>query len=177
MATIYQEAMQYKFLSTLEEDVDDLLLTGEVEATTCQEATTFNDCDSNFDDAWPFIGTCQGLIIRSTPQGRFVYWKSMKPSQLLQAGDRLVAHLDTLPFHEGRPLASVTPGATALVDYSSDKHTSHRHVYMAEVEGNANRHPNEQLDQISKDKITANGGSKMMSSMTSNAIWMQNSVL
>jgi hypothetical protein len=39
-----------------------------------------------------------GLMITSTPEGRFVHWKGMKLSDLLEAEDRLVAHLEPLPF-------------------------------------------------------------------------------
>jgi hypothetical protein len=37
-------------------------------------------------------------MIVSTPEGRFMHWKGMKPSDLLEAEDRLVAHLEPLPF-------------------------------------------------------------------------------
>jgi hypothetical protein len=50
------------------------------------------------------------LMITSTLEGRFVHWKGMKPSDLLEAEDRLVAHLEPLPFQEGRPLATVVEG-------------------------------------------------------------------
>jgi hypothetical protein len=33
-----------------------------------------------------------GLMITSTPEGRFVHWKGMKLSDLLEDEDRLVAH-------------------------------------------------------------------------------------
>jgi hypothetical protein len=39
-----------------------------------------------------------GLMITSTPKGRFVHWKGMKFSDLLKDEDRLVAHLEPLPF-------------------------------------------------------------------------------
>jgi hypothetical protein len=66
-----------------------------------------------------------------------------------------MAHLDTLPYQEGRPLPTIAEEGTALVDYSSDEHTSHRHIYMAEVEGKGNGNPNELLEQISEDEVTA----------------------
>jgi hypothetical protein len=37
-------------------------------------------------------------MITSTPEGRFVHWKGMSLSDLLEADDRLVAHLEPLPF-------------------------------------------------------------------------------
>jgi hypothetical protein len=60
-------------------------------------------------------------MITSTPEGRFVHWKGMKLSDLLGAEDRLVAHLEPLPFQEGRPLATVAEESTKLVDVSFDE--------------------------------------------------------
>jgi hypothetical protein len=45
----------------------------------------------------------------------------MKLSDLLEAENRLVAHLEPLPFQEGRPLATVVEESTELVDASSDE--------------------------------------------------------
>jgi hypothetical protein len=104
-ATVYQEATWFESLSALEEDLDRLLKIGKDEATACREAPIFDDYDSDSDDAaLPFMGSHQGLMITSTPQGCFVYWKGKKPSELLRDDARLVAHLDTLPYQEGRPL-------------------------------------------------------------------------
>jgi hypothetical protein len=103
------------------------------------------------------MGGHQGLVITSTPQSRFVYWKGKKPSEQLRDDTRLVAHLDKLPYQEGRPLSTIAKG-TVLVDYSSDEHSSHRHVYMVEVEGEGNEHPNKLLKQIFKDEVTADIG-------------------
>jgi hypothetical protein len=63
-----------------------------------------------------------GLMITSTPEGRFVHWKGMKLSDLLEAEDQLVAHLESLPFQKGRPL---------VVEASSDELIS-RQVLMTE---------------------------------------------
>jgi hypothetical protein len=60
-------------------------------------------------------------MITSTPEGRFRHWKGMSLSDLLEADDRLVAHLEPLPFQEGRPLATVAEESTELVDASSDE--------------------------------------------------------
>jgi hypothetical protein len=70
-------------------------------------------------------------MITSSPEGRFVHWKGMKLSDLLEAEERLVAHLEPLPFQEGRPLATVAEELTELVDASSDELIS-RQVLMAE---------------------------------------------
>jgi hypothetical protein len=73
--------MQSESLSALEENLDFLLRIGEGDATACWEAPIFDTYDSDFDDsAEPFMGGHQGLMITSTPQGRFMYWKGMKPS-------------------------------------------------------------------------------------------------
>jgi hypothetical protein len=37
-------------------------------------------------------------MITSTPEGRFVHWKGIELFDLLKAEDRLVAHLEPLPF-------------------------------------------------------------------------------
>jgi hypothetical protein len=70
-------------------------------------------------------------MITSTPEGRFVLWRGMKLSDLLEAESRLVAHLEPLPFQEGRPLATVAEESTELVDTSSDELASLQ-VLMAE---------------------------------------------
>jgi hypothetical protein len=70
-------------------------------------------------------------MITSTPEGRFVHWKGMKPSDLLETEDQLVAHLEPLPFQEGRPLATMVEESTELVDESSEELISCQ-VLMAE---------------------------------------------
>jgi hypothetical protein len=84
LATDLQEANISESLSTLEEDLDTLLQLGKPEATARREAL---GCFG-----------ANGLMITSTPEGRFVHWKGMKLSDLLEAEDRLVAHLEPLPF-------------------------------------------------------------------------------
>jgi hypothetical protein len=49
-------------------------------------------------------------MITSMPEGRIVHWRGMELSNLLEAGGRLVAHLEPLPFQEDRPLATVAEG-------------------------------------------------------------------
>jgi hypothetical protein len=50
-------------------------------------------------------------------------------------------------------------GGNQLVDYSSGKHTSHLHVFMAE-EGMGNQYTNELLEHISQDELTANASAE-----------------
>jgi hypothetical protein len=53
----------------------------------------------------PLSGPASGLVITSTPTGRFVYWPNRKPADLIDGNSRYVAYLDSLPFQEGTPLA------------------------------------------------------------------------
>jgi hypothetical protein len=53
----------------------------------------------------PLSGPASGLVITSTPAGRFVYWPDRKPADLTSGNSRYIAYLDSLPFQEGTPLA------------------------------------------------------------------------
>jgi hypothetical protein len=53
----------------------------------------------------PLSGPASGLVITSTPAGRFVYWPDRKPTDLISGDSRYVAYIDSLPFQEGTPLA------------------------------------------------------------------------
>jgi hypothetical protein len=53
----------------------------------------------------PLSRPASGLVITSTPAGRFVYWPDRKPADLTDGNSRCVAYLDSLPFQEGTPLA------------------------------------------------------------------------
>jgi hypothetical protein len=46
----------------------------------------------------PLSGPASGLVITSTPAGRFVYWLDRKPVDLISGDSRYVAYLDSLPF-------------------------------------------------------------------------------
>jgi hypothetical protein len=96
-------------------------------------------------------------MITSTPEGRFVHWKGMKLSDLLEDEDRLVAHLEPLPFQEGKPLATMAEESTELVEASSDELIS-RQVLMSEEGEDDGISPNDALDMISEDEATANTG-------------------
>jgi hypothetical protein len=78
-----------------------------------------------------------GLTITSTPQGWFVYWKGMEPSELLKFDSRFLAFTQELPFQEGKPLSPVIEeeeGGTILVDYSSSgEFCPQHHIYMASL--------------------------------------------
>jgi hypothetical protein len=60
----------------------------------------------------PLSGPASGLVITSTPAGRFVYWPDRKPADLISGDSRYITYLDSLSFQEGTPLAradSYTP--------------------------------------------------------------------
>jgi hypothetical protein len=82
-------------------------------------------------------------MITSTPEGRFVHWKGMKLSDLLEA----------LPFQEGRPLATVAEESTELVDASSDELISCQ-VLMAEEGEDDGNLPIVEFDAVSEDEAT-----------------------
>jgi hypothetical protein len=46
----------------------------------------------------PLSGPAFGLVITSTPAGRFVYWQDRKPADLISGDSRYVAYIDSLPF-------------------------------------------------------------------------------
>jgi hypothetical protein len=94
-------------------------------------------------------------MITFTPEGRFVHWKGMSLSDLLEADDRLVAHLEPLPFQDGRPLVTVAEESTELVDTSSDELVS-RQVLMAEEGEDDGDFPIAEFDAVSEDEATAN---------------------
>jgi uncharacterized protein YecT (DUF1311 family) len=127
----------------LEKDLDFLLQIRKREATACREAAGH-------------LGD-NGLMITSTPEGRFVHWKGMKLSDLLEGEDRLVSHLKPLPFQEGKPLATTAEESIELVEASSDELIS-RQVLMAEEGEHDGLLPNETLGMISEDESTANAG-------------------
>jgi hypothetical protein len=69
----------------------------------------------------PLSGPASGLVITSTPAGKFVYWPDRKPADLTDENSRCVAYLDSLPFQEGTPLAPTeehTPTEVATCDSS-----------------------------------------------------------
>jgi hypothetical protein len=81
----------------------------------------------------------------------------MALSDLLEAEGRLVAHLEPLPFQEGRPLATVVEESTELVDTGSDELAS-RQVLMAEEGEDDGDLPIINFEAVSEDEITANAG-------------------
>jgi hypothetical protein len=107
----------------------------------------------------PLSGPATGLVITSTPAGRFVYWSDRKPTDLTDGNSRYVAYLDSLPFQEGTPLAPTeehTPTEVASTDSSLG--TLDRQVFMAagEMPGPSGTRPDRYFEDISADELSAN---------------------
>jgi hypothetical protein len=107
----------------------------------------------------PLSVPATGLVITSTPAGRFVYWPDRKPADLTDGNSRCVAYLDSLPFQEGTPLAPAeehTPIEVATSDSSLG--SPDRQVFMTtnETPGPSRTHPDRYLEDISADELSAN---------------------
>jgi hypothetical protein len=107
----------------------------------------------------PLSGPASGLVITSTPAGRFVYWPDRKPANLTDGNSRRVAYLDSLPFQEGTPLAPAeehTPTEVATSDSSLG--SPDRQVFMTtnKTSGPSGTVPDRYLEDISADELSAN---------------------
>jgi hypothetical protein len=107
----------------------------------------------------PLSGPASGLVITSTPTGRFVYWPDCKPADLTDENSRCVAYLDSLPFQEGTPLAPSeehTPTEVATSDSSLG--SPDRQVFMTTngTPGPLGTQPDRYLEDISADELSAN---------------------
>jgi hypothetical protein len=99
----------------------------------------------------PLSGPASGLVITSTPTGRFVYWQDRKPADLIDENSHCIAYLDSLPFQEGTMLAPTkehTPTEVATSDSSLG--SPDRQVFMT-----TNETPRPAED-ISVDELSAN---------------------
>jgi hypothetical protein len=107
----------------------------------------------------PLSGPASGLVITSTPTGRFVYWPDRKPANLTDENSRCVAYLDSLPFQEGTPLAPTeehTPTEVATSDSSLG--SPDRKVFLTtnKMPGPSGTVPDRYLQDISADELSAN---------------------
>jgi hypothetical protein len=107
----------------------------------------------------PLSGPATGLVITSTPAGRFVYWPDRKPADLTDGNSRYVAYLDSLPFQEGTPLSPAeehTPTEVATTDSSLG--SPDRQVFMTtnETPKPSGTQPDRFLEDISADELSAN---------------------
>jgi hypothetical protein len=106
----------------------------------------------------PLSGPASGLVITSTPAGRFVYWTDRNPADLISGDSRYVAYIDSLPFQEETPLAqadSNTP--TEVAPSESSLGTPDRQVFMAAADtpGPSGTAQDKYLEDISSDKLSA----------------------
>jgi hypothetical protein len=106
----------------------------------------------------PLSGPASGLVINSTPAGRFVYWPDRKPADLISGDSRYVAYIDSLPFQEGTPLAradSNTPTEVAVSESSLG--TPDRQVFIAagDTPGPSGTAQDKYLEDISSDELSA----------------------
>jgi hypothetical protein len=107
----------------------------------------------------PLSGPATGLVITSTPAGRFVYWPDHKPADLTDGNSRYVTYIDSLPFQEGTSLSPAeehTPTEVATTDSSLG--SPDRQVFMTtnETRGPSGTHPDRFLEDISADELSAN---------------------
>jgi hypothetical protein len=107
----------------------------------------------------PLSGPASGLVITSTPAGRFVYWPDRKPADLTDENSRCVAYLDSLPFQEGTPLAPTeehTPTEVATSDSSLG--SPDRQVFMTTngTPGPSGTVPDRYIEDISADELSVN---------------------
>ncbi|RLN42287.1 hypothetical protein C2845_PM01G44920 [Panicum miliaceum] len=158
----YAEALQSKSLSDLEEDLDLLLKLGDKDATSCREAPVFDAYSDSDDELDSSAFSHLGLSITTTVLGRFVYWKGMEASELLDDDARLVATIQELPFQKGRPLLPIqeetsrtTTSTLIITDYSGD-YSSERKIYMASVHDLGDNVPDIKFDNEPEDEISAN---------------------
>jgi hypothetical protein len=106
----------------------------------------------------PLPGPAAGLVITSTPTGRFVYWPDRKPADLTGGNSRCVTYLDSFPFQEGTPLDPAgehTPTEVATSDSSLG--SPDRQVFMTtnETSGPSGTVPDQYLEDISADELSA----------------------
>jgi hypothetical protein len=130
---------------------------------SCYEFDFGSDLDEpeseTFTTEEPLSGPATGLVITSTPAGRFVYWLDRKPADLTDGNSRCVAYLDSLPFQEGTPLAPAeehTPTEVATTD--SSLCSLDRQVFMTtnETPEPSWTQPDRFLEDISTDVLSAN---------------------
>jgi hypothetical protein len=107
----------------------------------------------------PLSGPASGLVITSSPAGRFLYWLDRKPVDLARGNSRCVAYLDSLPFQEGTPLAPAGEHTSTEVETSdSSLGSPDRQVFMTtnETPGPSGTVLDQYLEDISADELSAN---------------------
>jgi hypothetical protein len=103
----------------------------------------------------PLSGPASGLVITSTPAGRFVYWPDRKPADLRSGDSRYVTYLDSLLFQEGTPLARAeeyTPTEVASSDSSLGNHDRQVFIAAGDTPGPSGTTQYKYLEDISADR-------------------------
>jgi hypothetical protein len=107
----------------------------------------------------PLSRPASGLVITSTPAGRFVYWPDRKPADLTGGNSRCVAYLDSLLFQEGTPLAPAGEHTkTEVATSDSSLGSPDRQVFMTtnETPGPSGTVPDQYTEDISADELSSN---------------------
>jgi hypothetical protein len=105
----------------------------------------------------PLSGLASGLVITSTPVGRFVYWPDRKPADLIDGNSRYVAYLDSFPLQEGTPLARAeeyTPREVASSDSSLGNPDRQVFMVAGDTPGPSGTADDRYLEDISADELT-----------------------
>jgi hypothetical protein len=113
----------------------------------------------NYTTEQPLSRPASGLVITSTPAGRFIYWPDRKPADLTDGNSRCVAYLDSLPFQEGTPLAPAeehTPTEVATSDSSLGSPDWQVLMTTNETPGPSGTLPDRYLEDISAVELSAN---------------------
>jgi hypothetical protein len=107
----------------------------------------------------PLSGPATGLVITSTPAGRFVYWPNRKPADLTDGNSCYVAYLVLLPFEEGTPLSPSeehTPTEVATTDFILSSPDYQVFMTTNETPRPSGTQPDRFLEDISADELSAN---------------------
>jgi hypothetical protein len=107
----------------------------------------------------PLSGPATGVVITSTPAGRFVYWPDRKPADLTDGNSRCVAYLDSLPFQDGTPLPPAeeqTPTDVETTDSSLSSPDCQVFMTTNEMPGPSGTRLDRYLEDISADELSAN---------------------
>jgi hypothetical protein len=71
------------------------------------------------------------------PQGYFLYWKGLEPSELHDYESRLVAFTQELPFQEGKTLSPIMKEGDSSIEQLKYSHTANnspdRQVYIVSL--------------------------------------------
>jgi hypothetical protein len=105
----------------------------------------------------PLSGPASGLVITSTPTGRFVYWPDRKLADLISGDSHYVTYIDSLPFQEGTPLARAdSHNPTEVASSESSLGTPDRQVFMAagDTPGPSGMAQDKYLEDISADELS-----------------------